>query len=100
MLKTKPVKKESTLKPLTNKEANMTRKALITKVNRPRDKILTGKVKNSKTGLIKAFKIPKTTAVTKAAIKLSTTTPGISQAAIKTLKLLTKRLIIIFMILF
>lgn len=65
-----------TEKPFTTEATNQNNKALITKVNKPRVKILTGKVKITNTGLIKAFTNPNTKAVIKAAYQPETSTPG------------------------
>jgi hypothetical protein len=60
-------RKPATEKPFTKLETNITSKPLITKVNKPKVKILIGNVNNIKTGLISAFIKPKTIAVITAA---------------------------------
>ena len=57
---------------------------LIKKANKPKVKIVIGRVSNTKRGLIHAFKIPITTATTKATVKDSTYTAGIKYALITT----------------
>ncbi len=69
-------RKPSTLKPGTMLLVRRIRSALMTKVKSPSVTILIGSVRRSSTGLIIALMIPKTTAVTKAARKLLTCTPG------------------------
>jgi hypothetical protein len=56
--------------------ASIINSALITKVNKPKVKTFTGKVKTSKIGLIKVLIKPITTAVTMAGKKPSKCTPG------------------------
>lgn len=92
--------KPETSKPGTNLPTNNTIKALITKVKRPSVKILIGKVKIIKIGLITAFTNPKTTAANKAAPKPVNFTPGIKKAAIVTATVLISQLIIIFIYFF
>ena len=75
--------------------ANIIKTASITNTNNPRVNIVTGKDKITKTGLIKAFIAPNTTANTKAVIKLSTTTPANKYAAVMIAKAETTQLIII-----
>ena len=72
-----PDQKELIVNPLINQLAKTTIKALIIKVNKPKVRILTGKVKIIITGLIKIFNNPKTITAVTAVIKLSITTPGI-----------------------
>lgn len=67
--------KLATEKPFTNMAVNIINMALIAKVNKPKVMILIGKVKISKTGLIKVLIIPKTRATIKAVTKLSILTP-------------------------
>ena len=72
---TTAVKKLSTLNPGTTFETIITIKASITKVNRPKVKIVTGKDKISKIGFTKIFKAAKTKATIKATLKEETVTP-------------------------
>lgn len=65
-----------TAKPGTKLLARIIRKALITKVKRPKVKIVKGRVKKISIGFRIAFIIPRTTATTIAVKKLSTDTPG------------------------
>lgn len=76
MLKSKADQKEAMLKPAIKLLANNINKVLMTKVNKPKVKIFIGKVKNSKMGLIKVFRIPKTTTNTIAVQKVGICTPG------------------------
>lgn len=64
--------KPSILKPWTKYEAKIKRKALITKVNSPRVRMLIGRVRIKIIGLIKALSIPRTRATTSAVVKLAT----------------------------
>ena len=57
-LKSSAHQKPSTLKPETRLVVNKIRRALITNVNKPKVKMLTGNVKITKIGLIKVFKTP------------------------------------------
>ena len=66
-----------TSNPGTIFEASNTNKALITKKNNPRVRIVIGNVKITKIGLTKTFKTPKTIATNKAVIQVSIETPGI-----------------------
>jgi len=59
-------RKPDTSNPLTKVETNQTRRALIIKTKSPRVKILMGKVKTIRMGLIKALRTPKNKATTKA----------------------------------
>lgn len=68
--------KPATSNPGTIQATSITSKALITNVKSPRVKMLIGKVKIIKIGLIIAFTIPKTSATNNAAIKVETVTPG------------------------
>lgn len=61
-----------TSKPLIILEANKTNNPLITKVNRPRVKILIGKVTKTKIGLMTALIKPKISAIHNEAQKLAT----------------------------
>jgi branched-chain amino acid aminotransferase len=69
-------KNPSTWKPGTTLLTNKTNSALMTKVNKPKVKILIGKVRSIKIGFNTAFTIPKATATTTAVQKFSTVTPG------------------------
>ena len=60
----------------------MSRTPLITKVNSPNVKILIGKVRIKKTGLIKAFNTPNNAEAKRAEAKLSTRIPVTSREAI------------------
>jgi hypothetical protein len=62
MLNNKAPKKPFTLNPSTNFVHNAIIAALITNKNRPKEKMVTGKVNNTKTGFIKTFNNPKTIA--------------------------------------
>lgn len=86
--------KLSTLNPGTSKLTNKTNKPLITKVKRPRVKILIGNEIKIRIGLMTAFTNPKTTATTMATKKLDTLTPGKIYAEIRTAKALKSKFII------
>ena len=66
----------STVNPGTTKVANLIMAALITRVNKPRVKILIGSVNKTKIGFTIKFKRPRTRAAAKAAKKFFTCTPG------------------------
>lgn len=66
----------ATSNPFTTVATNQNNKALITKVNKPRVKIFTGKVKITNIGLSKAFTKPNNKAVIKAAYQPETEIPG------------------------
>ncbi len=72
-----------TTNPETIVETSSTIKAFMTKLKRPRVKIVMGNVSIVKIGLITAFTIPKTTETITAVIKESTFTPGKRYAVIK-----------------
>ena len=74
--------KLTTAKPGKTAEANNTSKALITKVNKPKVKMLIGKVRRIKIGLITALINPKTTTKINAVQKLAKLTPDKICAAI------------------
>jgi hypothetical protein len=76
MLNSMATQNPLTEKPLITDDANRISKALITKVNNPRVKILMGKVTNINIGLTKTLTIPKNKASHKADQKVATTTPG------------------------
>jgi len=65
ILKMIAVKKPSTSNPLTTKEVNKIKKALITKLKRPRLKILIGRVNITKNGLIETLTTAKKAATKK-----------------------------------
>ncbi len=88
------IQKPLTEKPLITDDANKISKALITKVNNPKVKILIGKVIKIKTGLTKTLIIPKNKASHKAVQKPATTTPGIKYELIIIAKTITSHLII------
>ena len=95
MLKTKATQKPLTTKPLITDEANKISIALITKVNKPKVKILIGRVIKIKIGLIKTLIIAKNKASHKADQKPATTTPGIKYELIIIAKIMTSHLMII-----
>ena len=66
-----------TVKPDTKRAVNKISDALMTKVNRPRVKILIGRVKSRMIGRIIRLISPKTKAATRAAEKLTTLMPGV-----------------------
>ena len=66
----------STTNPGTILLVNNISKALITKVNNPSVKILTGKVRASRIGFTIALIIPSTSETTRAVRKFATWTPG------------------------
>jgi len=66
-----------TLKPVTAFDASKIIKVLMTKVNKPRVKIFKGRVKRSRTGLMKAFKKPKIKETITAVKNPSTLTCGV-----------------------
>lgn len=84
MLKRRAHQKPVTLKPGTKDAVSKINKALTAKVNNPKVRIFIGKVKIINIGFIKAFKTPKTSATSKAEIKLATATPGKTYAAART----------------
>ena len=66
----------ATANPFTTVATNQNNKALITKVNKPKVKIFTGKVKNTNIGFNKAFNKPNNKAVIKAVYQPETEIPG------------------------
>jgi hypothetical protein len=58
--------------------------ALITNKNKPKVKIVNGKVNMTNIGLMNILSNPKTTATIKAVVKLATWTPGIKREISKT----------------
>ena len=86
--------KPSMSKPLINEAINQISKALITKVNKPKVKILIGKVNNTTIGRMMALTMPKTRATNNAVKKPETSKPGIRYATTnKAAALRTKRMI-------
>lgn len=73
-LKTSATQKPEIAKPGTAEDTKRTIKALITKVNKPKVKIVIGKVRISKTGLSKELTIPNARAAIKADSNETTTT--------------------------
>ncbi len=71
------IQKPSTEKPLMTEAANKISKALITKVNSPKVRILIGKVIKIKIGLSDMLTMPKNNASQSAVQKPATVTPGI-----------------------
>ena len=69
--------KPLTENPLITDDANKIIKALMTKVNKPKVRMLIGKVIKIKTGLTRTLMIPKNKASHKAVQKPATATPGI-----------------------
>ena len=76
ILKPSAAKKPFTSNPFITDEANKISKALITKVNKPRVRILIGRVKIIKIGLIITLIMPKNTASHSAAQGPLILTPG------------------------
>ena len=70
--------KPSTLNPGTILSTNKIKAALITKVKRPRVRMLIGKVRMMRIGLMMALMMPSTKATKRAVVKLSTLKPGTS----------------------
>ena len=68
--------KPVTLKPGTMLAASIISAAFITKVKSPNVRILIGKVKTTKTGLMMALMMPRTRATTRAVVKELTLKPG------------------------
>jgi hypothetical protein len=77
ILKSKAVKKLSTVKPPTILLHNIIINPLMTNKNNPNVKKVIGNVNNTKMGLIKIFSNPKTIATKSAVVKLATCTPCI-----------------------
>lgn len=69
-------RKLSTWNPGTNEAANMNKKALMTKMNKPKVIIVIGSVSIISIGFIMALRNPKTSAATIAAVMVSTCMPG------------------------
>lgn len=86
--------KPLTEKPLITEAANKINKALMTKVNKPKVKMLIGNVIKSKIGLIKTLTIPKNKANHKADQKPAIKTPGIKYELIIIAKTMISHLII------
>jgi hypothetical protein len=91
MAKTSAQSQPSTLNPGTIHEVNMTQKAMMTKLNKPNVRIVIGKVRISKRGLMKALMIPRTTATISAVPKPAIWTPGRIFAATNTATLLKSK---------
>ena len=66
-----PERKSAIIIPGTTSVAKYSMAALITRVNKPKVKMLIGKVSKIKTGLITIFKSPTTIAASKAVVKES-----------------------------
>ncbi|MDX1535709.1 MAG: hypothetical protein R3346_03050 [Candidatus Spechtbacterales bacterium] len=90
---TKAQRNPSTVNPGTIKEDNQTKNALITKVNKPRVKIFIGRVKKTKIGFMKIFRIPRTNATAKAVRNPETTTPGKMYAVTATARVVISQFI-------
>lgn len=78
MLKKKAVQKPAISKPGTNQEASITISALMTRVKRPKVRILIGRVRNKTIGLMMMLTKASTTATTKAAKNPEISTPGMT----------------------
>jgi hypothetical protein len=98
MLKRSAVKKESTLKPTTILSHKTMISALTISRKSPNVKMVAGKVKNTKMGFTKIFKIPKTMATMIEVMKLSTVMPVMKCAMINTKIAVIKSRVIVFMI--
>ncbi len=72
MLNIRAHQNPSTVNPVTIFAARRIITALITNVNNPKVKIVIGRVRRRRTGFMNALIIPKTTATTRAAVKLAT----------------------------
>lgn len=72
MLNMRAHQNPSTLKPGTKFAARRITTALITNVNNPKVKIVIGSVRIRRMGFMNALITPKTTAATRAAVKLTT----------------------------
>lgn len=77
MLNSMAIQNPLTSKPFTTDEANKTSIALMTKVNKPKVRMLIGRVIKIKTGLTKILTMPKKSANHKAAQNPLSATPGI-----------------------
>lgn len=82
MLKSRAEPKPETLNPGTIALASMMMSALMTNVKSPNVRIFTGNVRRTMSGLIKAFKRPRTIAVN-IADNIPTVAPGRMRAVIK-----------------
>lgn len=71
MLKNSAVQIEANWNPGTSDDVTKTISALIKKVNNPRVRTVIGKVSNISIGLTKRFKVPKTSATTRAVTRSS-----------------------------
>jgi hypothetical protein len=92
-LNNKPHQKFAMLIPFTNLLASNTTRAFTTNKNKPRVRMVTGKVSRIKTGFRKMFKIASTTANTKAVQKVSICMPLRTCARPKETPAITKILI-------
>jgi hypothetical protein len=93
MLKRSAHQNPSTLNPGTIELASIIIKTLIMIANNPKVTIVIGRVRIKINGFIKRLIIPRTTAVTSAAVKLSTLTPGRIYEAVRIISALTIQLI-------
>ena len=94
MLNSMAIQKPPTEKPSITDDASKISKALMTKVNKPKVKMLIGRVIKIKIGLTKTLIIPKNKASHKAAQNPATTTPGIKYELIIIAKTMTSHLMI------
>ena len=94
------VQKLATSNPPTISVHNKIISALITSRNSPKVMIVTGKVNNTKMGLMKILSNASTMATITEVVKLATVTPGIKCAMMRTSSAVTKILMIRFMMLF
>ena len=83
MLKRSAHQNPSTENPVTRLSASNINNAFMTRVNNPSVITVIGSVRIRSKGLIRAFIIPNTKAVTRAVVKLSTWTPGSKYDALK-----------------
>src|SRR3989344_4083255 len=89
--------KLSTWKPGTMASTSITSPPMMTKVNRPRVRMLMGNVRTARTGPSTALTAPRTTATMTAVTKLYTVPPGRILAATNTAALLVRMWMTIFM---
>ena len=75
-LNNKAIQKPVTLKPSIRLSANIIIKALITNKNKPKVRMVTGKVKMIRIGFMVTLNNAKTTATITALVKFTTETPG------------------------
>ena len=88
--------KPITSNPGTIQATSITSKAFITKIKSPKVKMLIGKVKITRIGLITAFTIPSISATNNATTNVVTVTPGKKYAATKIINVIISQLIKIF----